>query len=73
MFHLKVSSRNKVKLKFISSICNDYNIEKLDNNQWNCLWCGVTFQAIDTTKSLACVLGLRDMNVNICNTTIVKA
>ena len=62
MFHRKGSSINEMKLKFISFIWDDDYIENIDINQWNCLWCGVTFQGIDATKTLARVLGVRGVH-----------
>ena len=59
-------------MKFIFSIWDYDYIEKLNNNQWNCFWCGVTFQGINATKALTPVLGVRSMLVKSFNISVDK-
>ena len=40
-------SGNIVVLSSISSIWEDNLVEKLENNQWKCLWCDIKFQSIN--------------------------
>ena len=64
MFQQSYSSpRMNYALNFISSIWEDNRIEKLDNNQCDCLWCDIPFQGINATKALAHVLGIRIMHI----------
>ena len=52
LFHKKYSySRIDVVIHFIYSVWLDDHIEKIDNNEWKCLWCGKTFQGINSTKT----------------------
>ena len=44
--------------------------EKLENNQWKCLWCDIKFQGINATKYLAHVIGTKCMHINICRASI---
>ena len=64
------NSGNIVVLCSISSIWEDKHIEKLKDNQWNCLWCDVKFQGINATKALAHVIGTKIMHINICTASI---
>ena len=47
---------NIAVLSYISSIWEEKHIEKLENNQWKCLWCDVKFQGINAKKALAHLL-----------------
>ena len=38
-----LNSENIAVLTSIKSIWEDDQIEKLEHNQWKCLWCDVTF------------------------------
>ena len=74
LFNRKPSkSGNIAVLSYISSIWEDKNIEKLKDNQWECLWCNVKFQGINSTKALAHVIGTKSMNIKICTASIDKA
>ena len=53
-------------LNLISSIWEDDCIDKIDNNQCKCLWCGITFQVINYTKDMARVLGIMGINIKCC-------
>ena len=57
-------------LSFISSIWEYDHIEKLENNQWKCLWCNVKFQGINASKYLAHVIGTKYMHINIPRASI---
>ena len=56
-------SGNFEVLSSISSIWEDDHVEKLENNQWKCLWCNVKFQGINETKSLTGVIGTKCMHI----------
>ena len=60
-------------LDFISSICDDDHIERLDNNTWKCLWCDIKFQVINAIKALGLVLGKIVISIKSCFTAINKA
>ena len=51
-------------LGYISSIWKDDRTEKLENNQWKCLWRNVKFQGINATKAIAHVIGTKFMHIN---------
>ena len=68
-----LNSDNLAVLTSIESIWDDDQIEKLKDNQWNSLWCDVTFQGIDATKSLARVIGTKIMHINRCTASIDQA
>ena len=57
------NSKNIAVLTSIESIWDDDHIEKLEDNQWKCLWCGFTFQGINVTKALAHVIGTKCMHI----------
>ena len=48
-------------------------MEKINDNRWKYLWCGVTFQGINASKALAHVLGVRSVYVKILNEAIDKS
>ena len=48
----------------------DKHIEKLEENQWKCLWCDVKFQGINATKDLARVIGTKIMHIKRCTSSI---
>ena len=64
---------NITVLSSIKSIWEDKHIEKLKDNQWKCLWCDVTFQGINATKSLAHFIGTKSMHINWCTASIDQA
>ena len=53
----KTSSETTTKLDIILSIWDDDHSKRLDEKNWQCLWCNQTFQGINATKALAHVLG----------------
>ena len=57
------NSGNIAVLSSIKSIWEDKHIEKLEYNQWKCLWCDVTFQGINAKKALDHVIGTKIMNI----------
>ena len=59
-------------LSSIRSICQDDRIDRLENNQWKCLWCNVIFQGINDTKALAYVIVTKCMNINIFRASIYQ-
>ena len=74
LFSLKPSnSGNIAVLSYISSIWEDDHIEKLENNQWKCLWCYVKLKGINATKALAHVIGTKCMHIKICTASIDKS
>ena len=67
------NSGNIAVLTSIKSICEDDHIEKLEDNQWKCLWCDVTFQGINATKALDHVIGTKIMHIKRCKASIDQA
>ena len=67
------NSGNIAVLNSIKSIWEGDHIEKLEDNQWNCLWCDFTFQGINTTKALAHVIGTKSMHIKRCTDSIDQA
>ena len=67
------NSGNIVVLTFIKSIWEDDYIEKLEDNQWKCLWCEIIFQGINATKALAHVIGTKSMHIKQCTASIDQA
>ena len=67
------NSDNIAVLTSIKSIWEDDHIEKLEDNQWKCLWCDVTFQGINATTALARVIGTKSMHINQCTASIDQA
>ena len=70
-FHLlfnngKSCTEKVTKLDFVSSFWDDDRIKSFDENNWQCLWWGKTFQAINTTKSYYQVLRKKGMHIKIC-------
>ena len=64
LFDRKPSNSGNIEvLGSIKSIWEDKHIEKLEDNQWKCLWCDVTFQGINATKALAHVIGTKSMHI----------
>ena len=64
------NSGNIAVLSYISSIWEDKHIEKLEDNQWKCLWCDVKFQGINATKSLTYVIGTKSIHIKRYTTSI---
>ena len=58
---------------FFSSVWEYDCIEKLENNQWKCLWYGIAFQGINSIKALYRVIGIICMHIERCNAVIDKA
>ena len=67
------NSKNIALLTSIKSIWDDDHIEKLEDNQWKCLWCDFTFQGVDATKSLARVIGTKCIHIKRCTASIDQA
>ena len=59
-------AETETKLYFISYIWDDDNILKIDKNNWQWLWCNISFQGINSTKALAYVLGKKGMYIKSC-------
>ena len=64
------NSKNIVVLTSIKSIWDDDHIEKLEDNQWKCLWCDLKFQWINATKALAHFIGTKCMHIKRCTASI---
>ena len=62
----KTSAETATKLDIISYIWDDDRIRRLDEKNWQCLWCNQTFQGINATKALAHVLGKKGMYIKSC-------
>ena len=69
----KTSAETATKLDFVSSIWDDDHIRRLDEKNWQYLWCNQSFQGIHSTKSLAHVLGKKGMCIKICYVAKEKA
>ena len=67
------NSDNIAVLTSIKSIWDEDQIAKLEDNQWKCLWCDVTFQGINATKALAHVIGTKCMHIKRCTASIDQA
>ena len=61
--HKPSNSKNIAVLTSIKSIWDDDHVEKLEDNQWKCVWCDFTFQGINATKALAHVIGTKCMHI----------
>ena len=74
LFSRKPSYSGNIEvLSYISSIWEYDHIEKPENIQWKCLWCNVKFQGLNTTKSLAHVIGTKCMHIKRCRSSIDQA
>ena len=62
----KTSAETETKLYFISYTWDNDHILRLDENNWQCLWCNQTFQGINATKALDRVLGKKGMHIKSC-------
>ena len=62
----KTSAETETNIDFISSIWYDDHIWRLDEKKWKCLWCDQSFQIINATKALACVLGNKGVPIKSC-------
>ena len=67
------NSKNIAVLTSIKSIWDDDHIEKLEDNQWKCLWCDFTFQGVNATKALARVIGTKCMYIKWCTASTNQA
>ena len=67
------NSDNIAVLTSIKLIWYDDQIEKLEDNQWKCLWCYFTFQGINATKALAHVIGTKCMHIKRCTASIYQS
>ena len=59
------NSDNITVLTSIKSIWDDDHIEKLEDNQWKCLWCDVTFQGVNAKKALIWTFSKRQPVVTV--------
>ena len=62
----KTSAETATKIYFIPSMWDDDQIWKLDEKNWQYLWCNQSFQGITATKDLAHVLGKKGMHTKSC-------
>ena len=70
-FHLlfnkeKTGAETETNLDFISYIWDDDHILRLDEKNWQWLWCNTSFQGINATKDLAHVLGKKGIHIKSC-------
>ena len=73
LFSRKPSHAGNIEvISSISSIWEDDHIEKLEKNQWKCLWCNVKCQGINTTKALDHIIRTKFMHIKICRASIDK-
>ena len=68
-----MSAETATKLDLISSIWDDDNIRRVDEKNWQYLWCNQTFQGINATKALDHVLGKKGMHIKSCYVAKEKA
>ena len=67
------NSKTIAVLTSIQLIWDDDYIEKLEDDQWKCLWCDFTFQGIKAKKALAHVIGTKCMHIKRCTASIDQA
>ena len=67
------NSKKIAVLTSIKSIWDEDHIEKLEDNQWKCLWCDFTFQGINATKVLAHFIGTKCMHIEWCTASIYQS
>ena len=67
------NSDNIAVLTSIKSIWDDDQIEKLEDNQWKCLWYDVKSQGINATKALAHFIITKCMHIKRCTASIDQA
>ena len=66
LFNTKKTCAETGKIGSISSIWDDDHILRLDENNWQCLWCNTSLQEINATKSLDHVMGKKGMYIKSC-------
>ena len=54
-------------------MCDDDHILRLDENNWQCLWCNYTFHGINATKNIVHVLSKKGMHIKTCYVSMEKA
>ena len=62
----KTSAETVTKIDFISSIWDDNYIRRIDEKNWQCLWCNQIFQVIHSSKALDHVLWKKIMHIKSC-------
>ena len=60
------SAETETKLDIIFYIWDDDHILRLDEKNWQCLWCNASFQGINATEDLAQLLGKKGMHIKSC-------
>ena len=65
-FHSLTSAETATNLDFFSFIWDDDHIRRLDQKNWQCLWCNQSVQGINATKDLAYVLGKKGVHIKSC-------
>ena len=74
LFNYKpLNSGNIAVLSYISSIWEDKHIEKLEDNQWKCLWRDVKIQGINAKKALAHGIGTKSTLIKRFTASIDQA
>ena len=61
----KTCAETETNIDFISSIWDDDQIMRLDEKNWQFLWCNTNFQGINDTEALDQVLGKKVMHIKI--------
>ena len=69
----KTSAETATKIYLISYIWDDDHILRLDEKNWQFLWCDQTFQGIDATKAIDHLLGKKGMHIKSCYVAKYKA
>ena len=69
----KTSAETTTKLNLISSIWDDDHIRRIDEKNWQCLWCNQTFQGINANKALAHILVKKGIHFKSCYVAKDKA
>ena len=69
----KIGAETETKPDFISSIWDDDQILRIDENKWKWLWCTKLSQGNNAAKALDCALGKKVMYNNRCYDSKEKA
>ena len=63
LFNTKKTCAETGKIGSISSIWDDDHILRLDENNWQCLWCNTSSQGHHATKALVNLISKEDMYI----------
>ena len=74
LFHYdKECAKTETMLGFISHIRDNDHINRVGENNWQCLWYNKTFQGIIDTKALAHILDKKGIPIKSCYAYMEKA